>query len=51
MLILIGFLLLPLLIAAFIVVPVLNLIFVVIAAVKASNGQFYRYPFTLRLVS
>lgn len=51
MLILIGFLLLPFLIVALIVVPVLDLIFVVIAAVKASNGEFYRYPFTLRLVS
>ena len=50
MLVLIGFLLLPLLIIAAIVVPVLDLILIIIAAVKASNGEFYRYPLTLRLI-
>ena len=51
MLILIGILLVPLLIVAVIVVPMLDLIFVVIAAVKASKGEFYRYPLTLRLIN
>src|SRR5438874_7506319 len=51
MLVLVGFLLLPLLIAAAIIVPVLDLILVIIATVKASNGEAYRYPFTLRLIS
>jgi uncharacterized Tic20 family protein len=50
MLILIGFLLLPLLIVAAIAVPVIDLIFIIIAAVKASNGESYRYPLTLRLI-
>ena len=50
MLIVIGVLLLPLLLAALVVVPLLDLIFVIIAAVKAGNGEFYRYPFTLRLI-
>ena len=32
-------------------IPMLwNLIFSIIAAVKASNGVTYRYPFTLRLI-
>ena len=34
-----------------IVVPILDIIFVVIAAVKASNGEFYRYPLTWRLIT
>ena len=51
MLILIGFLLLPLFIAALILVPILDLVVVIIAAVKVSNGEFYRYPFTLKLIT
>jgi uncharacterized Tic20 family protein len=51
MLILIGVLLIPFLIVALILVPIVDIIFVVIAAVKASNGEFYRYPLTLRLIS
>ena len=51
MLILVGFLLLPLLLVAVIVVPILDIIFVVIAAVKASNGELYRYPLTWRLIT
>jgi uncharacterized Tic20 family protein len=51
MLILVGFLLLPLLLVAVIVVPVIDLILVIIASVKAGNGEFYRYPFTLRLIN
>ena len=51
MFILIGFLMLPLLIAAVIVVPVIDAILVIIAAIKASNGEFYRYPLTIRFIS
>jgi uncharacterized protein len=50
MLVLIGFLLLPLLIVGLIVVPLVDMVFVILAAVKASNGELYRYPFTLRLI-
>lgn len=44
MFVLVGFVLLPL-------VLLLNLIFVVIAAIKVSNGEFYRYPLTIRLIA
>jgi len=37
----------PILIALWI----LNTVFVIIASVKASEGQFYRYPFTIRLIN
>src|SRR6201997_3940453 len=30
---------------------VLNTVLVIIASIKASEGQFYRYPFTIRLIS
>lgn len=43
MLVFIGFLLLP-------VVAVAWIVLTIIAAVKASNGEGYRYPLTLRLV-
>jgi uncharacterized Tic20 family protein len=42
-LILIGFVLLPAII-------VLNLVLVIIAGVKAANGEFYRYPLTIRFI-
>lgn len=42
--VLIGMLLLPL-------VGIAALIMTIIGAVKANNGETYRYPFTLRLVS
>ena len=42
-LVLIGFLLLPLL-------WILNALFVIIAAIKASDGQLYRYPMTIRFL-
>ena len=42
-LVLIGFLLLPIL-------WVLNAVFVIIAAIKASDGEFYRYPMTIRFL-
>lgn len=40
----IGFLLLP-------VVGIAALVLTIIAAVKANDGERYRYPFTLRLIS
>ena len=42
-LILIGF---PILILLW----VLNTVLVIIASIKASEGEFYRYPFTIRLI-
>lgn len=42
-LLLIGFLLLAIL-------HVLNLVLVIIASIRASEGQLYRYPFTIRLI-
>jgi uncharacterized Tic20 family protein len=30
---------------------ILNTVFVIIASVKASEGKFYRYPFTIRFIS
>ena len=35
---------------AWIVIGIAWLVFTIIAAVKSSNGEFYRYPMTLRLV-
>ncbi|MBH1433363.1 DUF4870 domain-containing protein [Stenotrophomonas maltophilia] len=32
------------------IVGIINLVFCIIAAVKANNGEAYRYPFTLRLI-
>ena len=48
----VGFLLTVLLIGIFMiwVVGISNLIFCIVAAVKASSGVRYRYPFTLRLI-
>ena len=43
-LVLIGFALLA-------VLHILNVVFVILAALKASEGQMYRYPLTLRLIS
>jgi uncharacterized Tic20 family protein len=43
-LVLIGFVLLA-------VLHILNVVFVIVAALKTSEGQMYRYPFTLRLIS
>jgi hypothetical protein len=43
-LLLIGFALLAIL-------HILNVVFVIIAALRASEGQMYRYPLTLRLIS
>ena len=41
--VLIGFLLLPLL-------WILNAVFVIIASIKASDGELYRYPMTIRFL-
>jgi uncharacterized Tic20 family protein len=43
-LILVGFVLLPIL-------HLLNVVLVVIAAMRTSEGQMYRYPLTIRLIS
>jgi uncharacterized protein len=43
-LVLIGFVLLAIL-------HILNVVFVIIAALRAGEGQFYRYPFTIRFIS
>ncbi|HZF97885.1 MAG TPA: DUF4870 domain-containing protein [Pseudoxanthomonas sp.] len=43
-LVLIGMVLLP-------VIGLIWIVFTVLAAIKANNGEAYRYPFTLRLVS
>jgi len=51
MFVLIGVLLLPVLIAAVMVGPLLDVIFIIIAAVKASGGESYRYPLTIRFVT
>ncbi|MFN2509548.1 MAG: DUF4870 domain-containing protein [Chthoniobacterales bacterium] len=45
--VLIGFLLIPL----FALLYVLDIVLVIIASLKASEGQFYRYPFTIRLIN
>jgi uncharacterized Tic20 family protein len=42
-LVLIGFVLLPIL-------HILNVVFVIIASLRASEGGFYRYPLTIRLL-
>ena len=42
-LLLIGFVLLP-------AIVVLNIVLVIIAGVKAANGEFYRYPLTIRFI-
>jgi uncharacterized protein len=42
------FLLLPILVA--IAVGIAALILTIIATIKASNGELYRYPFSLRLI-
>ena len=46
MFVLIGFLLLPLFAVLFLV----DIVLVIIASLKASEGQLYRYPLTIRLI-
>jgi uncharacterized Tic20 family protein len=43
MFVIIGFFLVP-------IVAIANLVFMIIACVTASKGQFYRFPFALRLL-
>jgi uncharacterized Tic20 family protein len=33
-----------------IILGILWLVFIIVAAIKASNGEMYRYPFTIRFV-
>ena len=42
-LVLIGFIILPIL-------HILNLVLVIVASIQASEGRFYRYPITIRLI-
>ena len=42
--VIVGFVLLPLVLIA-------NLVFIIIASIKASNGEFYRYPLTIRMIT
>ena len=46
MFVLVGFLLLPL----FGVLYLLDVVLVILASIKASEGQLYRYPLTIRLI-
>ncbi len=39
----VGFLLLP-------IVPIVSTVFAIIAGVKANNGEFYKYPLTIRMI-
>ena len=48
--VIIGIFLVPLLIAAVVMGTLLDVIFIIIAAVKASNGELYRYPLTIRFI-
>ncbi len=43
-LVLVGFVLLAIL-------HILNVVFVIIASIRASEGKFYRYPFTIRFLN
>ena len=43
----IGFLLFPLVV----LIPIAGLVFTIIAGVKANDGQVYKYPFSLNLIS
>jgi uncharacterized protein len=47
----VGIVLLPVLVLAAVGLGILSIVFPVIGALKASSGETYRYPITLRLVS
>jgi len=47
MFVLVGFLLIPLIA----VLAIADVVLVIIAALKANDGQLYRYPLTLRLIN
>jgi uncharacterized Tic20 family protein len=34
-----------------ILLHILNIIFVIVATIRASEGQLYRYPLTIRLIN
>lgn len=48
----ISFLLMLIVIGVFLIsiVGIVWLVFIIIAAVKANNGEYYRYPFTIRFI-
>ena len=50
MFLLIGFLMLPLLIGMLCIGPFLDLIFIILASIRASQGEVYRYPLTIRFL-
>jgi uncharacterized Tic20 family protein len=33
------------------ILHILNLVLVIIASIQASEGKFYRYPFTIRFIN
>ncbi len=43
----VGYLLLPVLA----LIPIVAIVLTVIAGIKANNGEYYRYPLTIRLIS
>ncbi|MFO7548649.1 MAG: DUF4870 domain-containing protein [Acidimicrobiia bacterium] len=47
----VGIVLLPVLLLAAVILGILSIVFPVIGALKASNGEMYRYPITLRLLT
>ena len=47
----VGVLLLPVVLIVGLVVVVLQIVGAIIGAVRASNGELYRYPLSLRLIS
>ena len=47
----VGLLLLPLMLFAMPIAVILVLIFMIRAAMKASQGEYYKYPFALRLIN
>ena len=40
----------PLVLLAWIPLGIVDLIFTIIAAIKANNGEYYRYPITIRML-
>jgi len=40
----------PLILLAVIPLAIVGLIFTIIAAIKANNGEYYRYPITIRII-
>lgn len=49
--VLVGLFLLPLLIGGYIIGGIAMMILSVIASIKASNGELYRYPLTIRFLN